>query len=170
MSNKIMQNTKKDYFLGILGMNENEYLYRDTDTTLRVHAKDEVIKPKFTWYMLISTWFLLGKSPIAPGTVGSLAAYPFYYWAMTSFTSHDDVVSFLYICFVVLTILGWLSVSLFQKETKAYDHRSIVVDEVVGQLLTLAMLRFYSLGYSIFGNLCLLALWISCTSMLGQLY
>ena len=44
-----------------------------------LNAKKIKFKVPFSWYSVISTWFYIGKLP-APGTCGSIAVYPLYYF------------------------------------------------------------------------------------------
>ena len=43
-----------------------------------VNAKNSAIKPPFTWYTLISTWFMVGRIPFAPGTMGKLGHISYF--------------------------------------------------------------------------------------------
>lgn len=108
------------------------------DPFLKTNAKDMQIKASHSWYRMVASCFYIGEIPFAKGTFGSLAAYPIYYWALHHYSTHDDLISFLYGAGIILSLLGWYAICLFQRETKAYDHGSIVIDELVGQLLTLA--------------------------------
>ncbi len=82
----------------------------------------------------VATWFGCGRSPIAPGTAGSLGALaPAILAAHTLHWSARDI--------------GWCGVALFlpavwaadvaAREAQAKDPGFIVVDEVVGQCVTL---------------------------------
>lgn len=91
------------------------------------------------WYKIVSTWFGLGCSSFMPGTIGSLGAFPFFYFAaMSSTTIHEAQMTML--CFIViLTIIGYFAIRLYHEDTKIIDDQSIVIDEVIGQLVTLAL-------------------------------
>jgi phosphatidylglycerophosphatase A len=85
--------------------------------------------------MLVATWFGCGYSPKAPGTAGSLAALAIAWMLHT---------------YVGLSAIGtaWLSVLLagpgiwaadvYAREIGKKDPQDVVVDEVVGQWMTLA--------------------------------
>lgn len=109
------------------------------DPFVSTHAKNMKINPSFSWYYLVVTCCCIGRLPFAQGTFGSLAAYPIYYWAMQHYTMNHEVISFLYTVAAILGVLGCYAISLFQKEIKIDDHSSIVIDELVGQLLALAI-------------------------------
>ena len=46
-----------------------------------LNAKKIKFKIPFSWYSVISTWFYVGKLP-APGTCGSIAVYPLFYYIL----------------------------------------------------------------------------------------
>ena len=89
-----------------------------------------------------ATFFYTGKSPKAPGTCGSIAALPLAWgawwlgpvwgWAITLF----------------VFITGTLAARVVIARTGETDHQSIVIDEVVGILITtsVASLTFTHFG------------------------
>lgn len=101
-----------------------------------VNAHKRKFKVPFSWYSIISTWFYIGKLP-APGTFGSIAAYPIFYYILMNSYSFANAKSKLLLTVLVLFIVGLIAVKKFQKTTSTYDHSYIVIDEVIGQLLTL---------------------------------
>ena len=76
----------------------------------------------------IATLFFIGFSPIAPGTLASLCALPFYY--VLKGTSY--VYFFLTLVFLVI---GFWSSSVAEKEFKKKDPKEIVIDEFSSMLL-----------------------------------
>ncbi len=91
------------------------------------------------WYQVICTWFGLGKSSFMPGTLGSLGAFPLFYLSvMSSETVYEAKVTMLYFV-LLLSVVGYFAIRLYHKKTHIIDDQSIVVDEVIGQLLTLAI-------------------------------
>ena len=82
----------------------------------------------------IATLGGLGKIPIAPGTFGSIFA-----WAAFIFFSH-------YVNMIYLTlVMGIFSVWICEKITKDLiikDHKSIVIDELVGTWISLLPVLF----------------------------
>ena len=92
--------------------------------------------------LLLATWWGTGLSPRAPGTVGSVAALPFCtFWLLYLPAWGVAGVAF------VLLILGvWAAEQAGAAWGKA-DHGAIVIDEVLGQFLALAV-PCYVLGAS----------------------
>ena len=104
-----------------------------------VNAKNSRIKPPFTWYTLISTWFMVGRIPFAPGTLGSLAVYPVFYFIVEHSSGRSHVMEQFWLLLVTFFVLGWASISKYEKVTRTHDHRSVVIDEVLGMFLIFAM-------------------------------
>ena len=78
------------------------------------------------------TFFGIGLSPIAPGTLASLAALPLglailYYLGMDT----------LFMLIIALTIVGIFEINKYEQRTHIHDPRHIVIDEVVGMWLSL---------------------------------
>lgn len=91
--------------------------------------------------LLLASWWGTGLSPWAPGTIGSLAALPFC------------AVCLLYlplwaVCGVMglLVAVGVWSAGIAGDAWGQVDHGAIVIDEVLGQLLAVA-LPYYVIGY-----------------------
>lgn len=96
--------------------------------------------PAARWATRLGTWFGSGRSPVAPGTVGSLGAVPLHFvLRRLSPMGHLAVVA-------VLTGVGiWAS----QREAERLgekDPQSVVIDEVVGTLMAMGLVRDRSLG------------------------
>ncbi len=90
---------------------------------------------KIDW--IIATWFGSGLLPIAPGTWGSLAAFPFAY--IISVYSAPYV---LIIATVALFPIGTWASNKVEGSAQKKDPGFIVVDEVVGQWIALLPLPF----------------------------
>jgi phosphatidylglycerophosphatase A len=84
---------------------------------------------------LIATWFYCGLAPVAPGTVGSIAAIAIA-WALNRYFG----VSLLAIAGfgVLLAVPGIWAAGVTAKSSGNKDPQIVVVDEVVGQWITLA--------------------------------
>lgn len=98
-------------------------------------------------YFLLSTCFGLGKAPFMPGTIGSLAAFPITYYCLKliallkdHFTTALEPIVFsitlLLIMILVLFIVGIISAAKYSKLIGQSDPKEIVIDEIVGQMLT----------------------------------
>ncbi len=88
------------------------------------------------WYEIVSTWFGLGKVSFMPGTIGSIGAYPLFYLSvMSSETPYEARITMLYLV-VILCIVGFFAIRKYHKKHGVIDDQSIVVDEVIGQLIT----------------------------------
>jgi phosphatidylglycerophosphatase A len=81
---------------------------------------------------LIATWFGAGLLPWAPGTWGSLAALPFA-WVIAWLFGAAGLLA----AAAALFFIGWWAAARLGRATGIKDGRSIVVDEVVGQWLSL---------------------------------
>jgi len=98
---------------------------------------------------LLATWFGAGLLPWAPGSWGSLAALPFA-WAIASLLGPAALVAAAAIVFVI----GWWAAAQVGRASGIADEGSIVIDEVAGQWLTLAVVppsaATYLLGFLLF--------------------
>ena len=83
---------------------------------------------------LIVTWFGVGLMPKAPGTWGSIFALPFA-WVITSYGGQVLLAAATGLIFVV----GCMAAHNYGMENNNADAPEIVVDEVVGQWLTLVL-------------------------------
>jgi phosphatidylglycerophosphatase A len=82
--------------------------------------------------VLFLSWFFSGKSPKAPGTIGSLATIPLILLLHYLDFNH-------YTLFTLIFVLYIISVSLtqsIQKKFELHDPQWIVIDEVIGMLIT----------------------------------
>ncbi len=81
---------------------------------------------------MISKWVCtfggVGLAPVAPGTVGSIAAMVFCWIVLPSNMSSASILAFLIA--VVSSVLGMWAIPLYSP--KELDHKSIVIDEVAG--------------------------------------
>lgn len=94
----------------------------------------------------ITTFFYSGKSPKAPGTMGSLATVlVFWLVAYMLGVSVGDLAGRTGQMSIVLVIFYGISVwagKIYQQTTKQHDPKEMVSDEVVGQLLSYALAMF----------------------------
>jgi phosphatidylglycerophosphatase A len=85
--------------------------------------------------MLIATWFGCGFAPIAPGTAGSLAALIIAIALHVAYGSGRG--TFLAMALVLLVPGVWTA-GVVAKRLNRTDPSLVVVDEVIGQWITLA--------------------------------
>jgi phosphatidylglycerophosphatase A len=99
------------------------------------------VRKMLKFHIILSTWFYVGKIPIAPGTIGSFAAYPVYCLVLVLAGDNLGIAStYLFYACAILTLAGLWAIRIYgKKEVEDIDHKSIVLDEVIGQLLTLAI-------------------------------
>lgn len=82
--------------------------------------------------VFLTTWFGTGLSPIAPGTVGSLAALPFA-WLLLFYGG----LAWLLAATILIFIIGVATTEIYCRKTGRKDPKEAVIDEVAGQWLTL---------------------------------
>ena len=80
---------------------------------------------------VISFGFGAGLSPVAPGTMGTLVAIPIFLLLSTF-----SPVIYLVLVSIMFFVGCWSS-SLTAKALGVHDHPSIVIDEIVGYLITM---------------------------------
>jgi phosphatidylglycerophosphatase A len=83
---------------------------------------------------LIATWFGCGYAPKAPGTAGSLAALVI---AIALFYSAGSGRGTLLVLTAILLAPGIWSAGVVARESGSIDPQIVVVDEVLGQWITL---------------------------------
>ncbi|MCC8377624.1 MAG: phosphatidylglycerophosphatase A [Rickettsia endosymbiont of Graphium doson] len=104
------------------------------------------------------TFFYIGKIKYCPGTFGSLAAFPLCYAIMYFVVDNKIIIPFANltlneaqlvsvviiasaICLLLL-ILGTYFTKIYLNYTDSKDPKEVVIDEVVGQLLTVILVFF----------------------------
>jgi phosphatidylglycerophosphatase A len=92
--------------------------------------------PPDAW-VLLAAWGPCGYAPVAPGTVGTLGAIPLY-WALDRWVHPGAAVAFT----VALAALGVLAAQRAGRYWGVADASPIVIDEVVGYLVTMAFVPF----------------------------
>lgn len=88
---------------------------------------------KFLLY--IATYFNIGKVKYAPGTVATLATIPIW-WVLTTFVGPI----FYMIITVALIPIGVWAAQIYENQSGKHDSKEIVIDEVVGFLITMTWL------------------------------
>lgn len=101
------------------------------------------------FHLIFGSWFYLGKMPIASGTWGSLGALPFA-WAILYYTNYW----FLIFAAVIVFLIGIKSANVISDKLKKKDPSLVVVDEVAGQWITLAVAKLtipsFIIGFLLF--------------------
>jgi phosphatidylglycerophosphatase A len=90
--------------------------------------------------VLVATFFGAGYSPVAPGTVGSLAALPLAFALL-----HMDILIATLIV-IGLYFLGLWSANHLEKVSGQHDAQMIVIDEVVGVCVSALLLGWWLVG------------------------
>ncbi len=89
---------------------------------------------------LVATWFGCGRAATAPGTVGSLGAWPVH-----ALLRHGPLWAHV-LATVAITAAGFWSSERYARRLGESDPQSVVIDEVAGTLIAMAMVR--SRGFS----------------------
>jgi len=87
------------------------------------------------------TIFCIGYTKFAPGTLGSLCGIIIFYYFYNFFSANPMYLFFL-ISFIF--ILGWYFIFTYVYKNKIHDPSEIIIDEFIGQLLSLSPLLFLS--------------------------
>lgn len=99
--------------------------------------------------LMYLSWFGAGYAPRAPGTVGSLSSLPLLY-VLGLFNATTFLMC---IMIFAMTVLACWAADVVQKQLQLQDPQWIVIDEVIGMLITWTIVRPHSwLGWMlIFG-------------------
>lgn len=82
----------------------------------------------------LATYFGIGKSPKAPGTLATLATVPLWYLI-------SQLGPIVYMALTIaLVFLGVWASQVYEDHSQTHDSKEIVIDEVVGYLITMAWL------------------------------
>ena len=87
---------------------------------------------------LIVTFLYVGNAKIAPGTIASLATVVLFYF----FEMHLGVFSFILII-LGTTLLAFVTVRVYTADLLEKDRSEIVIDEVIGQSISLLPLLVF---------------------------
>lgn len=98
--------------------------------------------------LLIATYFNIGKFPKAPGTIATLATIPLW-WALW----HAGPIIYMIVTLLLFPI-GVIAAQAYESQATTHDAKEIVIDEVVGFLITMTWLpltwQSVVLGFLIF--------------------
>lgn len=86
--------------------------------------------------ILFLSWFYSGKFPKMPGTIGSLATLPLIYLLQ----KYQINISSLIFLITALFVAAVMATEYLQKKLHLHDPQWIVIDEVIGMLITWAFI------------------------------
>ncbi|MCF8462354.1 MAG: phosphatidylglycerophosphatase A [Rickettsiaceae bacterium] len=117
---------------------------------------DKNKKIKFSLHKFIATFGFIGRIKYMPGTFGSLAAFPLWFllvaFAMSQTIILDfgkeayTVIGIQILAILVLFIGGVISGDYYSKAIGVEDPKDVVIDEVVGQLITINLCMMGNIG------------------------
>lgn len=126
----------------------NKTLNKSLDNDLALSQLKSKSGLPMMWIEVVTSFFYLGKSPIAPGSIGTIGAIPLVY--VLSLMGDRLYLSLTFL----ICILSIPIVHQFENLSDIHDSKEIVIDEVVGFLVTMALLpmtwQALSLGFLIF--------------------
>ena len=91
--------------------------------------------------LFIATSGYLGYSPLAPGTVGSAAGVALFYAIRATGSTTLEIAAI-----VILLVVGVWSATIAEEHLGGLDPGPVVIDEVAGMLITLALLPVNATG------------------------
>ena len=96
---------------------------------------------------LFVTVVFLGKINVAPGTIASLATSIFFYFFLQKISVH-----FLLLIIISISLLALITISKYTKNSAEKDKSEIVIDELIGQLISLTPIIIYKneISYPLF--------------------
>jgi len=90
---------------------------------------------KIGWgYLLVTTGSLSGYAPVAPGTIGTLVAMPLYL-----LLARTDRIVYMLVT-LILFVVGMQGADKIEEVSQQQDPGIVVIDEIVGYLVTMFML------------------------------
>lgn len=108
-----------------------------------------------------ATFFYIGKIKYCPGTFGSIAAFPLTYFLIYFIVNNKIIIPFLSLTLgeaqlasifiisfslcLILLILGTYFTKIYLNYINSEDPKEVVIDEVVGQMLTIVLVFFSAL-------------------------
>ncbi len=105
----------------------------------------------------VATVFHIGHIPFAPGTFGSLPGLALAWlliWVKNSYFSLPWGYIFLLLSLFVLSYFAVYCIDKTEKKWSTHDPKSIVIDEVLGQALTLVLfepsIKIFCFGFLLF--------------------
>lgn len=123
---------------------EIEYYDKKRARLIQMAAKTpKLSKFKLFWINQFMTLFGCGRIKIAPGTIASFVTVEVWFIVTLSFVKNSTsplVEGVIWTSFILIASLyAVIFTPIFTKDSEDYDHPSIVIDEVIGQLITLCI-------------------------------
>ena len=87
--------------------------------------------------VLFLSWFYTGKFPKAPGTMGSLATIPLIYFLHFLNLNIYSLIGLIFLLYILAVIIT----ERVQNKFHLHDPQWIVIDEVIGMLITWSFVR-----------------------------
>jgi phosphatidylglycerophosphatase A len=107
------------------------------------------MKKKASLSSVIATFFGIGYISFAPGTFGSIVAFPVYFLLTymlivlkggVASLGAPGLINGMLVWIVGLFFIGLWAADKYSKDTGNEDPKEVVIDEVVGQLLTICLI------------------------------
>ena len=118
---------------------------RARERLIKIMIKKKMItESRIKMYGIIITFFGCGKVRYGPGTFASLITVmlwlgsSYLFLKFNVFTTLFEMLFWLAIA-ITLFIFGIIFIPLYEKSLDSHDHPSVVIDEVVGQLIALCL-------------------------------
>ncbi len=96
----------------------------------------------------IATLFSIGKFPKAPGTMGTLATIPIWY-----LLNKAGPIPYMLVTLILIPV-GVMAAQAYEDSVQKHDSKEIVIDEVVGFLITMTWVpltwQSMVIGFAIF--------------------
>ncbi len=111
---------------------------------IQIAAKTpKLSKFKLFWINQFMTLFGCGRIKIAPGTIASFVTVEVWFIITLSFVQNNTsplVEGIFWISIILVSSLyAVIFTPIYTRDMEYYDHPSIVIDEVIGQLITLCL-------------------------------
>jgi phosphatidylglycerophosphatase A len=124
----------------------HEQSARDRGAPERFRLKKGAPEGRPGGWVLLAAWGPCGYAPVAPGTVGTLGAIPVF-WAL-----RDLPLGLYLVTVAAFTALACFAAAAAGRYWKVVDASPIVIDEVAGYLVTMALVP-WSWGTAVAGFL-----------------
>ncbi len=150
IAKKILKKTDKNY-LNNFEKRKNFFPKAREHLLNNLIKRGLITKSAIGFYAILITFFGCGKIKYASGTFTSLVTVIIWFFVTSIFfdlgVDHVSELIFWLIISAVLFVYGVLYIPIYAKNLGEIDHSSIVIDEVVGQLVALCITYFFIKKY-----------------------